>query len=379
MKDILKAIWQAIYSLRLRIIDRYIISKFLKTYFFAIAMIIVIVIIFDCAEKIDDFLKSKATIGQIMIGYYLNFIPYFVNQFSGLFTFIAVIFFTSKMAYDTEIIAILSSGVSFNRLMYPYFVASAFITGISLLLNLLLIPAANSSRIEFEREFMVSPGEVAAAYDRYIYRQVAPNTFAFIRDFNARDNRAAFFVLETYANGKVVSSLSAQDAYYKEEKGSWSSSKYSLRTFDENGRDSLFRSNVPLDTVINLTAIELGRLDELVQTMNSSMLSNFIDAQTAKGSDMVALFKVEANSRWAYPISTFILTLIGVSLSSRKVRGGTGLHIGVGITLCFSYIVLMRFAAEFAKSGSVPPMIAIWFPNFLYLAIGIYLYRKAPK
>lgn len=384
MKQFLKKIWATIKSIlgsmKLLIIDRYIIGKFLKTYFFAIAMIIVVVVIFDAAEKIDDFLEAHVPWSTIILGYYINFIPYFVNQFSGLFTFIAVIFFTSKMAYDTEIIAILSSGVSFNRLMYPYFVAASFITALSLFLNLMVIPMANDSRLDFERQYMSKKDSPISQYDRLIFRQVAPNTFVFIKDFNNVEKRASFLVVETYDGGRVVSSLEAQDVTFNETSGHWSAPRFLHRIYDTTSeRDTLIKSTVALDTMINITPSELGRVEEMAQTMNSAQLSRFIDAQKQKGSDMVSLFQVEAYGRYAYPFSTFILTLIGVSLSSRKVRGGTGLHIGVGITLCFSYIVLMRFVGEFAKSGTLPAWFAIWLPNLIYLIIGLYLYRKAPK
>ncbi len=375
-KNIFQSLWDLV---RLRIIDRYIIGKFLRTYAFAIAMIVVIVVIFDAAEKIDNFLQSEATIKDILVGYYLNFIPYFINQFSGLFTFIAVIFFTSKMAYNTEIIAILSSGVGFRRLMYPYFISSLLITALSLALNLFIIPEANAKRIEFDRTFMTMKKKNTMTYDRYIYRQVEPNTFAFIRDFADKGKKAGYFTLETYREGKIVTSLQAQNAFYNEKTDSWGAPRYTHRIFNEDGTDSLFKSKAPLDTIINLTPQELGKVEDLVQTMNINELDEFIAAQEAKGSDMVSIFEVEAHSRYAYPFSTFVLTLIGVSLSSRKVRGGTGFHIGVGIALCFSYIVLMRFASEFAKSGALPSEIAVWAPNVIYLFIGIYLYIKAPK
>ncbi|MEG0602279.1 MAG: LptF/LptG family permease [Mucinivorans sp.] len=365
-------------SLRLMILDRYIIKKFLMTYFFAIAMIIVVVVIFDASEKIDDFMSGHAPWSAIIGQYYVNFIPFFINQFSSLFTFIAVIFFTSKMAYDTEIIAILSSGVSFRRLMYPYFVAAFVITAFSLLLNLLVIPGANARRIDFERKYMQQPGQEASQYDRYIFRQIAPSTFVFIKDFNGESSTAGFLTLETYDGGRVVSSLQASSVKYQKSTGRWSAPQYTLRSYNGD-RDTLLRSNTPLDTTINLTPDELGRVTELIQTMDSFRLAKFIKAQKEKGSDMVSVFLVEAYSRYAYPISTFILTLIGVALSSRKVRGGTGLHIGIGITLCFSYIVLMRFTGEFAKSGTLPVWLAIWLPNIIYLIIGVYLYRKAPK
>lgn len=361
----------------LKIIDRYIIRKFLGTYLFAIAMIIVILVIFDAAEKVDDFLASHVPFTVIFTGYYLNFIPYFINQFSGLFTFIAVIFFTSKMAYDTEIIAILSSGISFKRMMWPYFVASFTIMVLSLLLNLFIIPIANTNRIEFENTYMNEVG-YKKSYEQYLYRQISPNSIVFIRDFNGTQNRAGYFVIETYDGGTIVSSLEASGASFDPKTGSWKAPKYMHRTF-EGENETLIKSDIPLDTTINLVAAELSRVEDLIQTMDGIELYQFIDQQKAKGSDMVAMFQVENHSRYAYPISTFILTLIGVSLSSRKVRGGTGLHIGIGIALCFSYIVLMRFVGEFAKSGAMPAWLAVWLPNFIYLIIGIYLYLKAPK
>ncbi|MEG2480321.1 MAG: LptF/LptG family permease, partial [Mucinivorans sp.] len=284
-----------------------------------------------------------------------------------------------KMAYDTEIIAILSSGVSFRRLLWPYFVAALAITSLSLTLNLYLIPKANQGRIAFEEQYMRKKGAYNSdSYEPYIYRQVGPNTIVFLRYFNRESMTANYFVLESYDGGKIVSSLEAQDAKFSPETGRWTAPKYLHRYF-EGENERFIKSEIPMDTIINLTAQELSREDELIQTMNSFELSRFIDQQRAKGSDMVALFEVENYGRYAYPISTFILTLIGVSLSSRKVRGGTGLHIGVGIALCFSYIVLMRFAGEFAKSGMLPAWLAIWSPNILYTCIGIYLYIKAPK
>lgn len=362
---------------RLLILDRYIIGKFLGTYIFAILMIILVVVIFDMAENIDGFMAAHIPFTKVMSGYYLNFIPYFVNQFSGLFTFIAVIFFTSKMAYDTEIIAILSSGVSFKRLMYPYFVASFVIAVFSMLLNMFVIPEANARRIAFDNTYRPQKDR-ASTYDKYIYRQLDDSTFAFIRDFNPDMKSASYLVVESYDGGRIVSSIEAQDVRYDEQRGRWSAPQYIQRTFkDEN--ENMLKSDTPLDTAINLTGVELGRVDELMQTMNSVALAKFIDQQRAKGSDMVVMFEVEMYSRYAYPLSTFILTLIGVSLSSRKVRGGTGAHIGVGIALCFSYIVLMRFGGEFAKGGVLPTWLAVWLPNILYLCIGIYLYVKAPK
>ena len=365
--------------MKLRILDKYIMKKFLSTYFFAIAMIIVIIIIFDAAEKMDDFLEAHAPLSEITFGYYLNFIPYFVNQFSGLLTFVAVIFFTSKMAYDTEIIAMLSSGMSFHRILWPYFLAALMIATFSLTLNLFLIPNANTRRIQFETEYTKKNKKIAAASEDYLNRQINDSTFVFIRGFNGMNKSARYFVLETYKGGSIVSSLEAAGATFNSDTRSWTAPKYLHRKFDNKGNETFIKSEQPLDTVINLISEELSSTEDLIQTMTGPELTMFIEQQKKKGSDLVAIFRIEQHSRYAYPMSTFVLTLIGVALSSRKVRGGTGLHIGVGIGLCFSYIILMRFVGEFAKSGALPVPVAMWMPNVIYLIVGCYLYVKAPK
>ena len=341
----------------------------------AIALIIVVVVIFDAAEKIDDFIELKAPLSKIVLQYYLNFIPFFINQFSGLFTFIAVIFFTSKLAYQTEIIAILSAGISFRRLMWPYILSAGAITLLSLVLNLVVIPAANGERLKFELNYIKNIK--GAKYDPHIYRQIEPGTFAYIRDYTEQTRTAAFFVLETYENGTIVSSLEAANAKFDPETGRWSAPKSVYRKFEDD--KEIFNNTQALDTLINLNTSELGRVEELVKTMDIVTLGHFIQQQRAKGSDMIARFEVERHNRFAFPASTFILTIIGVSLSSRKVRGGTGLHIGIGIVLAFSFILFSKFGEEFAKGGLLPPGIAVWIPNIIYSFIAFYLYKKAPK
>lgn len=360
----------------LKILDRYIIRKFLGTYLFAIALIIIIVVVFDAAEKIDDFIELKAPLSAVVFDYYFNFIPFFINQFSGLFTFIAVIFFTSKLAYQTEIIAILSSGVSFNRLMWPYFLSATMIFFLSLTLSLWIIPGANEKRINFESQYL-RKGRRAQTYDQHIYRQIHPGTYAYIRGFRGDTQRASYLAIEKYENNEIVGMLEAGDATFDQETKRWSASKYISREFD--GELEKFEVHENLDTLINLDAIELGRQEELIKTMKKGELNRFITQQKEKGSDLISIFLVERTQRYSYPASTFILTLIGVSLSSRKVRGGTGLHIGIGIALCFSYILFAKFAEEFAKGGVLPPVLAVWLPNILYLFIAAYLYKKAPK
>lgn len=360
-----------------KILDGYITRKFLGTYIFAIALIIVIVVVFDAVEKMDDFITTKATLKEVAIDYYLNFIPYFINQFSGLFTFIAVIFFTSKMAYQTEIIAILSSGVSFRRLMWPYFLSAMFITMFSLVLNLWVIPGANARRVDFEMRHLTK--NTTIRYERHIYRQVYPGTFAYIRGYNGKTEKAAYLALEKYEGSRMVASLEASDVAFEPETRHWTAARYLTRSFDENNVETLEKFE-RLDTVINLDVLELGKLEDIVQTMSIGELNSFITDQKAKGSDMVSMFEVERQNRFAYPMATFVLTVIGLSLSSRKVRGGTGFHIGLGIALCFTYILVCKFAAEFAKSSTFfSPVLLVWLPDILYAFVALYLYKKAPK
>lgn len=351
-----------------KILDRYILGKFVGTYLFAIAMIIVIVVVFDYVEKVDDFIQMQAPVKAIIFDYYFKFVPFFINQFSALFTFIAVIFFTSKLAYQTEIVAMLSGGMSFRRLMWPYFLGALFITALSLLLSLWVIPMTQKDCVAFEQKYIAR--RVREQYDRHIYRQVEPGKFAYIRGFSKSTSVASFFALEQYEGSTLVGALEASDVKFDPQSKHWTAQRYTTRTFDEMG-DEKFTQHRNLDTVINLDVVELGRLTEFLTTMNIVELNDFLAQQRSKGSDSIRQIEVERHIRFSYPFGTFILTLIGVALSSRKVRGGTGLHIGIGITLCFSYIMLTRVFEEFAKGGSMPTMLAVWLPNIIFLIIGI--------
>ena len=211
-----------------------------------------------------------------------------------------------------------------------------------------------------------------------IYRQIEPGIFAYIRGYNDGARQASFFALERYYSGTMTHSLEASDVKFNPETKRWTAPRYTKREFDSLGMET-FEQFRNLDTLINLEVAELGEINDLIQTMNITELNDFLDQQRAKGSDAINIIEVERHARYAYPLSTFILTLIGVSLSSRKVRGGTGLHIGIGTGLCFSYILFNRFFEEFAKSGTLPPGLAVWLPNIIYLFIAVYLYRKAPK
>ncbi len=359
---------------RLKTIDFYIIRKFIGTYFFAIVLIVGIAVIFDLSEKLDDFMEKKPPLSAIVFDYYLNFIPYFANLFSSLFTFIAVIFFTSKMAYNTEIIAILSSGVSFKRMMYPYFVSATIIAVFSFFLTSFVIPPANRVRLDFENTYIKRPYQNS---DRNIHKQVRPGVFVYMEAYNSVSQTGYKFSIEHFVDGKLQSKLMSDYARWDSTKNKWEVQNYYIRNYLLEGQQIL--SGTKLDTSVFITPKDFTMRTSVVETMNLFQLNEFIVQQRLQGADTVDVFLVEKYRRLADPFSSFILTLIGVSLSSRKVRGGIGLHIGVGLGISFSYILFMRFSTMFAVGGSLSPFVAVWLPNVLFAFIAIGLYRVAPK
>ncbi|MBN1990919.1 MAG: LptF/LptG family permease [Bacteroidales bacterium] len=361
-------------KLGLKIIDLYIIRKFIGTYFYAILLIVGIAVIFDVTEKIDDFMEKGAPLKAIVFDYYMNFIPYFANLFSSLFTFIAVIFFTSKMAYNTEIISILSAGVSFRRMMFPYFISAFIIALFSFVLNSFIIPPANRVRLDFENTYIKKP---YTNTERHIHKQVRPGVFIYMEAFNSYSNIGYKFSMEKFEDGVLKSKLMSDYVRWDSTKNTWTVNSYYIRTYLENGEQLI--SGARLDTNIYVVPTDFTQRLNVVETMNIFELNKFIAQQRLQGADTVEVFLIEKYGRFAYPFSTFILTLIGVALSSRKVRGGIGLHIGLGLAISFSYILFMRFSTMFAVSGSMDPLLAVWIPNLLFAIIALALYKLAPK
>lgn len=355
-------------------LDLYIIKKFIGTYFYAILLIVGIAVIFDISEKIDDFMEKGAPLSAIIFKYYINFIPYFANLFSSLFTFIAVIFFTSKMAYNTEIIAILSSGVSFKRMMYPYFISATIIAVFSFVLNSFIIPPANGVRIDFENKYIKKPYQNS---ERNIHKQVRPGMFVYMRSYNSYSQIAYNLSIEKFENGELKSKLISDFAQWDSTKQKWVANKYYIREYQQNGEK--ITTGQTIDTSFYLSPKDFNRRLNIIETMNLFQLNEFIDEQKLQGADNIELLLIEKYSRFAYPFSAFILTLIGVSLSSRKVRGGIGLHIGLGLAISFTYILFMRFSTMFAVGGHLSPLVSVWLPNFIFAFIAVGLYRMAPK
>ena len=360
--------------LRLKKIDIYIIKKFLGTYFFAILLIISISVVFDLSEKIDEFMEKDAPISAIVFDYYMNFIPYFANLFSSLFTFIAVIFFTSKMAYNTEIIAILASGVSFRRILYPYFISAFIIALLSWGLMSYVIPPANETMLDFKYQYIKNP---VRNKDKNIHRQIDPGVFIYMRSFNTVANIGYKFSMEEFENGELKSKLFSDYIKWDTATDNWVVRNYYIREFQENGE--VIKQGSKIDTSLSVRPEDFSRPDEFVTTMNNHALNKYIEEQKMQGADNIDSLLIEKHSRVAYPFSTFILTLIGAALSSKKIRGGIGMHIGAGLMLSFSYILFMRFSTMLAINGSFSPLIAVWIPNVIYMIISYFLYRLAPK
>jgi len=361
---------------QVKILDKYIIKKFIGTYFFTLLIVIAIAVIFDVSEKIDNFVEKDIPLQEIIFRYYFGFIPWILNSFSPLFVFISVIFFTSKLASNTEIIAMLSGGVSFNRMLKPYMISAAFIAAFTFVLGLYIIPPANQKRLDFENQY-IKPQLVVGSDFRNLHYQLAPGEFVYVESFSKWGNTAYRFTLETIEDNKVKSKLSAESAEWDSTFCGWKLKNYYLRDF--YGESEIVKSGRELDTVISLTIEDFYRRKNIVESLSQKDLNDLIKTQKLRGDKMVQYSLIEKNNRIAVPFSAFILTIMGVALSSRKKRGGIGLNIGVGIALSFSYILFQRFSQMFVLTGTLPPAIALWMPNVLYSIIAAILYKIAPK
>jgi lipopolysaccharide export system permease protein len=363
-------------SLKIKIIDVYIIRKFLGTFFFCLALIMAIAVVFDFAEKIDNFMEKEAPVRAIIFDYYLNFIPYFAILFAPLFVFISVIFFTSKMAVNTEIIAILNSGMSFKRMMWPYLLSSLVIAIFTFALTNFVIPKANLTRMIFEDQYYRSSARKVTVEN--VHRQVFKNIYVYLGSYNPLSMRGQNFTIEKFNDsGRLVSKLSSPSVVYDTAVHKWRALNYYLREI--KNKEEVITRGKQIDTTLTIKPGDFSRDPGFVGTMTYRELNDYINLLKLQGSDELKLFLIEKHRRFANPFAVFILTFIGVSLSSRKVRGGIGMNIGIGLTLSFSYILFLQFASQFSLKGNLGPMMAMWIPNILYSIIALVLYKMAPK
>ncbi len=335
-----------------------------------------IAMVFDVSEKIDDFLKNDVPLTEILFTYYLNFVIYYGNLFSALLIFIAVIFFTSKLANRTEFIAILSSGVSFKRILVPYFIAATLLVAASLFLNNQLIPIANQQRLEFENRYIGS----GYTPDRMnLHREISPGTIAYFQVYSPHNAQGYKFSIEQWEEGRLQYKLISERADYDSISGKWQVHNYYERLFDYAGNEEKIVTGIRMDTLLNLTPGDLRYKTELASALPNKELRKFIALEKQRGSDTVIYNEIELYQRTSYPFAAYVLTLIAVSVSSRKIRGGLGLNLVFGFVIVFIYIFSMRMTTVAATNAGLDPLIAVWIPNFIFGVMGAFIYRVAPK
>lgn len=356
------------------IIDRYIIKKFLTTFLFSISLLAIIIIIFDLSEKINDFLEREASVKAIVFDYYCNFLPYLINMFSYLFIFIAVIFFTSKMAARTEIIAILNGGVSFARMLVPYITTATFLGLCSFALSNFIIPHTYNKVREFEKIYLKNPYENR---EINIHMQIKKNVFIYTESFQVSKNTGIKFAIEKFQNNEEIYKLSANRITWVDSTQQWRLNNYYERTFD--GFKETLRQGITLDTTFDFTPADFIVEVEDKNIMDYWELNAFIEKERLKGATNIRTYEVEKWRRICSPLSSIILTLIGVSLSIKKVRGGIGANLGIGITLAFSYILFIQITEMLSRYGGLTPLVAVLIPNIFYGIIAVFLLIKAKR
>ncbi|MCQ2335373.1 MAG: LptF/LptG family permease [Paludibacteraceae bacterium] len=357
----------------LKRLDWYIIGKFLGTFFFSIVLILSIAIVFDLTEKMDAFFENQAPLREIILDYYLPFVPYYMNMFSSLFIFVSCIFFTSKLAGNSEIIAMLAAGVSFHRIMRPYFISATFLFLLFYLLGGYVIPPATGKMLAFQDKYIE---KFTSENARNVQMQVSPGTVLHIETFQKRTNTGYRSSYELFEGKSLQMRLTAERIRY-DSLFEWHFENYTLREFD--GLEEHVYRGRRFDTIIPVVPDELFVTAEQAQEMTNPELSSYIAQQKERGTGNTKAFETEMHKRWASPLGAFIMTLLAVTLSSRKVRGGMGKNLGIGLALSALYILFSTISSTFAVSGTLSPFMAVWLPNFIFLSIGVFLYTKAPK
>jgi len=363
--------------LRIKKLDTYIIGKYLRTFIFVALIFTLIAVVIDFSEKIEDFIKESVTIKQVIFDYYLMYIPFINGLLWPLYALIAVIFFTSRLAYNSEIISIFNAGVSFRRFMMPYLAGAFIIGGIHFLSNHIFIPWANDVRLTFEYATITKGEDFGKVKDVHMF--IAPDTKVYIRFYSKRDTSASDFRIEQFKDGKMVYMLEAAKAKWIKPPNHWRLFNYQERTFDGMYETLKVGQNQQIDTTINLYPEDFVRYKNFKQMMTSFELSRFIKQETERGIGNTKIYEIELYRRSAEPFTIVILTIIGMTVASRKVRGGMGLHLAIGIGLGALFIFLSKFAVTFATSDNVPALVGIWVPNIFFGAVAIYLISKAQK
>lgn len=378
LRSLLRRIGSHLPHLRwIKRLDWYIIKKFIGTYIYAIILIISISIVFDVNENLHKFTQYNAPLSAIVFDYYANFVPYFANLFSPLFVFIAVIFFTSKLAGNSEIISMLAAGVSFKRLMRPYMISCVLISAVTYYLGAYVIPHGTIVRQNFETLYKNKKKNTAADN---VQLQVGDGVIAYIQHYDNRMKRGYGFCLYKFENKKMVSRLTATELQYDtiaDSKFHWRLTNWKERKF--HGLTEDIKRGSTMDTVVMMEPTDLVYSKGQQETFTSPQLLDYISKQQSRGSSNVVQYEVEYHKRIASSFASFILTTIGVSLSSRKRKGGMGMYLGIGLALSFAYIMLQTVSSTFALKAGFPPPLAAWTPNIIFSVVAYLCYRQAPN
>ncbi|AOM80587.1 permease [Pedobacter steynii] len=360
----------------MKIIDWYIISKYLGTFIYTLTLFVVIIVIFDLSEKLDDFLGNNLTFWQVVSLYYAGSIPFYVNMLSPLINFIAVIFFTAKMADQTEIVPILSGGVSFNRFLLPYFISAFIIFSVNLASNLYILPYTNQVKNNFENTY-IKKNDPTSKSD--IHMKLDERTYIYMRSFDNKSKIGSQFSLDNFKGDVLTKKIVADEIKWDSVKRSWKLTNYSVREIDGLKETMINGASKTKDTILDMRPDDFSAYDNVFENLSNKDLSDKIKKERIRGSGIMNDLLFERYKRYLQPLSAFVLTLIGVALSSRKVRGGVGLPLGIGIILSFCYIVLNQFAKMFSLKGGISPLFAVLVPTIFFGLLGYYLLRKAPK
>jgi lipopolysaccharide export system permease protein len=356
----------------MKILDKYILKKFISTFFFVVLLFVLILSVIDFTEKNEDFIKAKVPGLEILL-YYSHFMPYMANLLSPITVFIATVFVTANMASHTEIIAILSSGVSFKRFMLPYLIGAIFIGAGTFILIEWVIPNGNKKRIAFENRYIKEKVE----YKDNAHLKIGPNTYVYLLSYNNTLHEGYQFSLETIEGNQLKSKLKSNRIVWQPKKNSWLLDKYVVRQFNGN-KETVIRGENK-DTVINLLPKDFGSTYQLQETFTMSELNNYIDELKDRGSENIEVYLIEKYERYTYPFAIIILTVIGVIVSARKAREGVGFQIAFGFLLAFIYILFVLMSRGIASVGSIGPLLASWIPNIIFSCIGIVMYKTVPR
>lgn len=357
----------------MKILDRYILRKFLVSYIFVVMILVAVIMVIDITEKSDDFLEHQLTFKQIA-GYYLDFIPWIANLITPITVFIATVFVTSKLAGHTEIVAILSSGISFLRVLVPYLVGAILIASISFYLNGWLIPNSDKSRVAFLVAYTQRPGNFS---QNNIHLKIAPESYMYLRNYNKHSKVGHNFTLETVRDNEMHQKLTARRVSWNEEKEKWKVQDWTLREFE--GRIERISHGQELDTLLNITPKDFDTNKYMEQTLTIDELNETIALLRSRGADNVEIYVVEKYMKYMSPFAIIILTVMGVIVSARKARGGTGFQIALGFLIAFIFIICFMLSREFALKGVVAPMLGVWLPNIFFTLVALVMYRTVPR